>query len=534
MENNLIKENKFTRICSMAAVGLAGLLFILLSIASIMQTCRIDPAVPASEKINFDNDLVLLNLAALSLTALAFVAMVRKNIKLSEVSTRFVVFVMLIVTTLVSLLWVNLVQSVASGETMQLLSTARDAAADNYRSFSSSYDYYGNYSYYLYYPTKLGYVLFAELLYRVFGTSSSDVLLQIPNVIALDFLYVGLVMSAKMIFDRKAVTNMTAIALTVCLQPMFMTTFTYNFIIGMSLAVWSVFFTVRYIKENKLKHAGFAALLIVLSVVIKSDCKIILAAICIALILHTIGSKRFLALAVAAVMVVCSLGAQALVIQIYSARSGVTLDKQITPTLSEYSGISDSSMAPGWYNDRAVKTLRDSGMDMDKANETAAQGINDRLKYLGDNHLLSDFISKKLFSQFNEPSFESVWISQVKSHNIPEGQQLSTIVVSVYTGGMSKILDNWFNYYTMLIYIGFAAGMIWLLVRKKANAVTALLPMAFMGCVIYQMLFEAKSQYILPYFVLLIPFAMYGLLESTHKLTALTQGMFRENKPAEA
>ena len=528
--DNTLRENKFTRICSTLAVGMIGLLFILLSFASILQTCRIDQANPYAEIVNFDNDLVISNLAALALSFLGFVVLLRRNIRISEIDTRFVVFLMLIVATVVPLTWINLVQSVSSGDAMIMLNTARDAAQDNYRSFFSSYDYYGNYSYYLYYPFQLGYVLFAELLYRIFGTGSTDLLFQIPNVIALDFLYVAVVMIAKRVFGRKSVTNMTAIALTVCLQPMYMTTFTYGLIIGVSLSAWSVYFVIRYMQENKLKYAGFAALLIALSVVMKYNNMIVLAAICIALILHTIGSKRFLALAAAAVMVVCSVGAQKLVILSYSARSGAELNTQVSQTLYAYMGISDSNMAPGWYNGLAMETLRDSQMDVDKANEIASQGISDRIKYLSENHLLGDFLKKKLFSQLNEPSFESIWVSQVRKHNIPEGQQLSTIVTSTYSGGLSKVLDNWFNYYTMLIYVGFAAGMIWLIVRRKANAVTSLLPIAVMGGVMYHMLFEGKSQYLLPYFVLLMPFAMYGLLETSRALKNVTEGLFKEHQ----
>ena len=417
MENTLTKQNRFPEICSMIALAMMAATFAVLSITSILQTCRIDQANPYAEIINFDNDLVLVNLAVLGLTTIGFIAITRKDLRLSEVSTRFVVFIMLIVSTVVSLVWINLVQSISSGDAMIMLNTARDAAQDNYFSFHSSYDYYGNYSYYLYYPFQLGYVLFAEILYRIFGTGCSDILFQIPNVIALDFLYVGIVMIAKRIFDRPAVTNMTALALTVCFQPMFMTTFTYGLILGISLSVWSVYFTIRYIQDNKLKYAGFATLLITLSVIMKYNNMILLAAICIALIFHTIDKKRWLALAVAAVMVVCSVGGQKLVILSYSARSGAELNTQVSQTLYAYMGISDSEMAPGWYNGLAMMTLRDCHMDVDKANEIAAEGISDRLDYLNRNGLLGDFLWKKFTSQLNEPAFESIWVSQVRGHN---------------------------------------------------------------------------------------------------------------------
>ena len=527
-ENTLSpRQNRFTRIASIIAIALVGLVFILLSVEAILYTCRIDQANPYAEIINFDSDFVLVNLAVILLSLIAFVALMRKNIRLSAVSTRDVVFLMLIVTTVVSLAWINMVQSVASGDAMILLNTARDAAQDNYNSFYTSYDYYGNYSYYLYYPFQLGYVFFAEISYRIFGTASSDLLFQVPNVIALDFIYVGLVMITQRIFQRRSVTNMTAIILTVCLQPMFMTTFTYGILIGLSFSVWSVFFTVRYMQENKLKYAGIAVLLIAISVVMKYNNMIMLAAICIALILHAIDRKRLLALAAAAVMVLCSVGAQKLVIYSYSVRSGAELKTQVSQTLYAYMGINDSGMAPGWYNGLAMETLRDTGMDVDAANEIAREGIEDRLTLLSENGELVDFSMKKLISQLNEPAFESIWISQVRSHDLEEGEQLPNLVTSIYSGGMAKVLDNWFNYYVMMLYIGFAAGMVWMLIRRRTRAEMMILPSAVMGGVLYHLIFEAKSQYLLPYFILLTPFAMYGLLETTRLLSNKLGWLFR-------
>lgn len=527
VDNRLNDREKLVRICSCIAVVLVALLFGILSIVSILQTCRIDPANPYAEIVNFDNDFVLTNFALIGLTVLGALVMLRKNVSISKLNTDFIVCVMLLLATIISLAWVNLVQSVASGDAMILLNTARDAAQDRYNSFFTSWEYYGNYSYYLYYPFQLGYVLFAEILYRIFGAGCTDILFQIPNVIALDFIYVGLVMITKRLFDRKSVTNLTAILLTVCFQPMFMTTFTYGILLGMAFGVWSVYHTIRFMQDGKIKNAVFAVILIAVSVLLKYNNMIVLAAICIALILHVIDKKKFIALAVVAVMILSCVGLQKAVIASYAARSGAQLNTQVSQTLYAYLGISDSGMAPGWYNGKAMETLRDSQMDVDKANEVARQGISDRLTYLSTNHQLTDFYWKKFVSQLNEPSFESIWLSQVRNHNYPEGEALPKIVDSVYTGGLQKVLDNWFNYYVMMIYIFFTAGMIFLIYRKKIDTGSLILPVAILGGVLYHMIFEGKSQYLLPYFVMMLPFAAYGFIESMRTLHKKSDFLFR-------
>ena len=533
MNDTLVKQNKITRICSSAAVCLLALVFILLSVASVLQTSRIDPANPAAELINFDNDYIPVNLALILLTALAFIALLRKRISLQKVDTRFILFIMLIVATVISLSWINLTKSVANGDESILLTTAKDASKGVYTNFYQSYDFYGNNSYFMFYPEKLGFVLFAEVLYRIFGIGSNELLFQIPNVIALDLIYVGVVMIAKHVFNNKTVTNMTAIAFIVCLQPMFMVTFTQSYFYSLALSVWGVYFAVRYMKENKLLHAGLCALLIALGCVLRESGLLFMIAVGVALIVHTVDQKRLIALAVAAVTVLCSIGLPWLVTLSYASRSGTQLNTRITRTMYTYIGISDSSMAPGWYNGMGVYTLRDAGMDTAAGNEAARQGIDNRVSQLSADHKLVEFYQKKLFSQFNEPSFQSVWISQVKSHDLPEGEALSDIATSVYTGGLSTLLDVWFNYYQMILYIGFTVGLIFLVIRKRTGAAALILPLTILGGVICRMLFEAKSQYILPYFIILIPYAMFGLLEITRVLTKKTDWMFKANQAEE-
>ena len=527
VDNTLNARTKTVQICSCIAIYLIAVLFAVLSVASIWQTCHIDPTNPYSEIINFDDDLVLTNFALIGLTVLGALVALRKNISISKVNTNFIVGVMLLMTTILSLIWINLVKSSSGNDTLMiLLNTARDAAQDQYQSFQSSWDYYGNYSYFLYYPYQLGYVFFAEILYRIFGTGSSDVIFQVPNVIALDFIYVGLVMITKKLFDRRSVSNVTAIALTLCFQPMFMTTITYSLLLGLAFSVWSVYFVIRYMKENKIKFAVFSVLLMAVSVLLKYNNMIIMAAVCIALVLHVIGKKRFLALAVAAAMIICCVGLQKLVISSYSARSGVKLNTQVSMKMLAYTGISESTMAPGWYNGKDMETLRDAGMDVAKANEVASAGIKERFDTLSKSNKLAEFFKKKLFSQYNEPSFESTWISQVRSHDYPEGEKLPAFVESVYTGGMSKVLGIWFHYFTMMTYICFTAGMVWLIIRKKLNTESLILPVAILGGLLYHMVFEGKSQYILPYFILLIPFAAYGFIESMRAIRKKSSVLF--------
>lgn len=541
MKNNtLVIRQKTTEICSAVAVILAGLLFSVISVYSILQTCRFDSSNPGLENIFFENDSVITNLALIALTILALLVIIRKNVHLSKVNTKLIVGIMLLIVSVISIVWVTTARSVASGETATMLATAREAVDGNYSKFTSPYS--GSYSYYQFYPFQLGYVFFAQILFSIFGTQSTDILPQVFNVIALDFAYVALVMITSRLFKRKAVTNMTAIALIVCFQPMFITTLTNGVLIGLALALWAVFFTMKYMQDDKIVCTGVAVLLITLAVLIKYTYMAVLIAIVIALVLHVIRKLKFIALAIAALMILCPIGLQMALENGYASASDTTLSTRVTNNLYAYIGVNekdDSAMYGGWFSFIGVNALTENQMDEDAANAFADKAIGERREELKNEGRLWEFYTTKLISEINEPSFQSVWVSQVHEHDYPEAtvenpEPFPKLAKSVYTGGLSRLLDRWFNYYNMIIFIGFVAGMIRLIVRKKLRPDVIILPAAIFGGLLYHTICEAKSQFMLPFFVMLIPFAVYGILESTQALSKITGFLFRENHAVDA
>ena len=540
MKNNtLVIRQKTVTICTAIAVALAGLLFAAVSVFSILQTCRFEAANPASEKVLFYNDSVVTNLALIILTILGLLVLLRKNVHLSKLNTKVVAGIMLVITTVLPIIWVTTVKSIASGETATMLATARGAAQGNYDKFTEAYA--GQYAYYQFYPFQLGYVFFAEILFKIFGAESKDILLQIPNIIALQFAYVGLVMVSKKLFERPAVTNMTAITLIFCFQPMFITTLTNGVLIGLALSVWAVFFAIRFMQEDKLLLGGLAVLLMTLAVLLKYTYMVVMIAIVIALVLHMIGKLRLIALAVAALMILCPIGLQMVIEQAYAGSSGTAIGTRVTSDLYAYIGVTEEESSPryaGWFSFNGVNTLAKNQMDTAAADKEAREQIDARREALKQEGRLWDFYGSKLLSQLNEPSFQSIWVSQVRTHDFPQASAenpdpFPKFAKSVYTGGLSRVFDRWFNFYNMIIFLGFAAGMVWLFVRKKLSPAMVILPSAVLGGILYHTICEAKSQFMLPFFVMLIPFAVFGILESMQALKKVTGSLFRENHPVD-
>ena len=64
------------------------------------------------------------------------------------------------------------------------------------------------------------------------------------------------------------------------------------------------------------------------------------------------------------------------------------------------------------------------------------------------------------------------------------------------------------NQFQQLIFFGMLLSLFELWRRREMES--SLLPLIILGGLLYHLLFEAKSQYALPYFVLMIPMAAFG------------------------
>lgn len=400
----------------------------------------------------------------------------------------------------------------AGADSYSLFEAATRAAKGDYSAMQNGTDFYNNefykgYSYFNYYPFQLGFVLFSEIIYRIFGTESS-MPIQIINVLCVGIAYLGIAKITKYLFKRRSIEFIAILLLAGFVQPVLLCTFVYGNIIGMCCAVWASFFLIRYFQTSKYLLLIPSGILLVLAVLVKYNNMIYVIAFTIALVLHTVRAKRWQSIAFALALCIASLGSIQLVVMSYESRANNEFSSGVSQVLYLDLGLSDSYMAPGWYTTIAKDTYANNSFNDKAANAQAWNDINQKLEKFGSNASYTiDFFGKKILSQWNEPTFESIWISKVKAHTT----DINAIGKSVYDGSLGQLFELHFNFYIQILYSLFAVGLCLLIIRKSTNLCTILLPLVILGGFGYHLLFEGKSQYVLTYIPLMIPTAAYAM-----------------------
>lgn len=160
---------------------------------------------------------------------------------------------------------------------------------------------------------------------------------------------------------------------------------------------------------------------------------------------------------------------------------------------------------PGWYNDYHQSVYRSSGWDPKKAGD---QGYRDLQAFLeqcrNDPDYAIDFYYRKINTQWNVPMYQSLAMNSQAA-----GPQ-SRLAEKVYTGRLRHWLEQWMNIYQILVY----GGVLFLLAEKRRQWTTIenyILLICVFGGFLFSLMWEAKTRYVFPYFIAMIPYGAAGV-----------------------
>lgn len=499
VQKGIITFNRFS-----AGVILALLLVFMLYLcgASLFETVYISMDDISGEKVETLHNNFFLNLIklALILSALYIFFKNTRHITLRRIET-----LMLCLTVLFGFTFIFSCKLSAPWYTDSYIVTyaAHRASVGDFSQFDN---------YFVRFPFQLGYVLYSEIFFRVGRFVLRSVpdgylwlALQGMNVIWLALGYYALVSSCGLLFHNERVQKQTALLLIFCTPPVMSCTFLYGNIPAFSCGLLAVWMFLLYINTNKIHNALLCILFLVLAVTLKLNLLIFCLAIGIVWLLESARKLNVKGLVCLVLMAVCVITIPKLPQKIYEQRCDCKFGDGIPMLAWLAMGLDDGYAGPGWYSQtHTVNVFTDSGNDPEATAESAMEFISDRSReFAAAPSGALKFFSEKLKSVWNDPSFESLWINDVQNSFGEKG-----FLYNLLCGDNSRRTHSFMDVFQQLIYLGIVLGLA--LLWRNRSPENCLLALIILGGMLYHLLFEAKSQYALPYFVLMVPLAACG------------------------
>lgn len=375
------------------------------------------------------------------------------------------------------------------------------------------------------YPNNIG-LMFYFIPFCALGGEKGFLLIQLANVGWLVVIHLCLALLADKLLKSPAATRLTML-LGVAFYPLGLyVIFVYGTLAGLALALLALVALCRYFGGGRLGWGLAAGGLVGLAVIVRNNSVIFLAAMLIYCLLDAFAAKRWKSLALAAALLALGLGLNQGALWLYAGLSGRPAPPQGLPALHwVVIGISETEgYAPGWWGSQfthdLLEAFNESGYDAAVIEPMLQTKLAERADtFKGHPPYLFYFLYKKAASMWNHPSFQAFWIGNVRETNFDH----SAFLTELYRGGLNRFFTGWANLYQSLVLV--CAAFFAVLGLKKREPLRLLLAVPFIGGFLFHLLWEAKAQYAVVYFVLLIPYAAAGLDALTTRAFAGLAGL---------
>ncbi len=434
-----------------------------------------------------------------SIILILFLWLFSKN----KINKRYLIIGLLVLYAILSFKWINYNNIVPVDDSKEVNNAAISIVNNGFQSLRNN-------AYIEKYPHQLGMILSFSLIYKIFSTTNYE-LIQYLNVVANLLTIYGLYLIINLICQKKEKKFVSIIYFTLILTfvPLaLLSTFVYGDYIGLALAVYAIYFIIKYQKNNNWWNLFLSGILLSFSYIIKSNYLIFILAIAIYMFLNILKNKKkylinsilfiiYLTIAILPNTLIKTIGVNILNYRQEEALHNITYICM---------GMYESSREAGWYG----YVMNDAWENTPSSDIKYKKLIKSRVKYLIKHPLYSiNFYSRKMVSGWINPYFQSIWYNvsienkDLKMNNIFNSRKYKYVGIYLKT----------------LIFIIFGGSLFYLITfRKKLNNEVILLYVIFLGGFAFHTIWEMKARYTLPYIVILMPVASFGVYNLSQKI----------------
>lgn len=350
------------------------------------------------------------------------------------------------------------------------------------------------------FPNQLGITLFMEFLFLLPG--DTVFLFQIVNITCLPFLLFAIYKITKTLFNNETVSKLVCILAVLFFPILLYTPYFYGNVISITFSCLGIYKLLEFMNHNLFRTFFYSCLFFAIGYCFKTNLLVVICAAISALTFLAIKEKK-----VKKIIYPILLGGA-----IFLADSSVRLVYETITQQKIYPGIPSTAFVamglqesidgiPGWFNAFTNITFIENDCNKRVTDNIAKQEISNRISVFRENpNYALQFFAEKYATQWLEPTFQSLWISRVNDSK-------SIFIKDLYYGNSNFIFITFLDGYQSLVYLG---ALVCLLLKRVPIEKNVLI-IAVFGGFLFHLIWEAKSQYILQYFILLLPLASFGI-----------------------
>ncbi len=357
------------------------------------------------------------------------------------------------------------------------------------------------------YPDQLGIIFFYYVVTLIAG-ERNYIVLQFINLIAAAG--VGLIAkrTVELLWGKSGWTGVGVQLLYYAFAPFLLyTMYVYGTMLGFTFSFLAFYLELYFLKNRRWTYLIGAAFSIGLAVVFKTNSMVMMVAMLIFL-LYDIIMERKRRYAIAGIIMILLIQAVFTwgIHGFMSGKSGVEVSEGMPKLAWVAMALQNGGSAPGTWNGSSVSMFEESGYDYDKTNQMAMESIRHSMeRFMDDRSEALLWLGRKMAFQWNNPDFGSAEVLRNREGNVPMPRFIKSLIYGKAYYQMTLVMN------TLQTVILAGCLFFFVLEDKKSSREIFLPAVAFLGGFIFHIAWEAKSEYVLPYFLMLFPYSIRGL-----------------------
>ncbi len=509
--------------------GSFWILLIFLSWLAMTGTCAIDKA----DRTYFLRDSAVWNILILSLPIIVGTFSAKSAAVLSvidRIENDPIIFVklrrlLLVIHLIASFIWVISTQFIPQIDQLDIQTAVFNMGVENFSDFAVK----GTMSRY---HNQIGLTLICYLFSKLFG-SYNYLMFQLVNSVALVVIFYEFAVLAEE-WGMRRITQLTIILLGMLFFPLTLyTSLLYGNLIGLALAVTSIRYAMVFFRIPGIVQGVLSIVSMLLAVSVKSNYLIFLMGLLIFSVAELIRTKniRFLFYSMT-LLLGCFIVSGAMVFTAEKI-SGEKLDQGMSAWSWIAMGLQDGNYqgqqrAEGWWNGYGSISYIESGQNQAIQAQMAKESIMKSIDgFLADKGSGMRFFSRKTASQWNNPTFQAFNNVQSLKSQIRIADWVWWLLTPNCVDKAAGILDR-------LQFMILMGAIFYLIFNRNQDYYgrSLIFAIIFLGGFLFHLFWEAKCQYTLSYFVILIPYAAGGTVSIITKLHRYLMRISKQNESA--
>ena len=291
-----------------------------------------------------------------------------------------------------------------------------------------------------------------------------------------------------------------------CLPLYLYTSFVYGEIISVAFMTVSAYLLMEVFDNYSIKKTMLLGAFISASVFIRKNSSIFLIAVIGIIIFYTMFTSQKKKMITILFVVMIAYIFQLLVLHLLYDRYRADDADAMPAMLWIGMGTNDDTSwgGAGWFDGSNNCVFEDNDYDANKASSAAKERVKNFIKDCISNPIKgAKFYFRKITSQWCAPMYQSI-VMNTNTDNDYKG-----VAQFVLKNDKLKIYESLMNIYQSLMYLGLIGFMI--NQKREIKLVNWVGLVCIFGGFLFSIIWEAKSRYIFPYFVMSLPYAAIGI-----------------------